>query len=63
MRRALGKHQADLLAILRERGAWDAKRPGWAWLNRYETKRILDSLVRRGLVLRNGDEYRPREDQ
>lgn len=43
----IGKNQAACLRALKEHGGWPG---GWIWTNRSETVRLLDSLVKRGLV-------------
>ena len=45
----LGQTQKDLLNCLGERGSWHPG-CGWIWSNPSTTTRILNSLVRRGLV-------------
>jgi hypothetical protein len=51
--RPLGKNQAAVLKVLRERGGWTQKGygSGWYWNTYSGTARILDSLVQRGLVV------------
>lgn len=65
----IGRSQLGCLIALREYGAYPG---GWLWINHSSTRKILDSLVARGLVTRestiNGSVYRPvpfnrREDQ
>jgi hypothetical protein len=48
----LGSAQKDILLALREHGMWHNRGSGcgWVWDNRSNTKKVLDSLVRRGLV-------------
>lgn len=61
----LGKNQQGVLECLVESGKWPA---GWIWENDSTTTRLLDTLVKRGLAVRNatvGDrliDYRPTND-
>lgn len=47
--RPLGKVQQAVLRNLREHGRWSAG-CGWLWDTYGGTKRVLDGLVKRGLV-------------
>ena len=49
-KRPLGKNQRLALRAMLEHGGWPGT--GWIWDNSSSTVRILDSLVRRGLVVR-----------
>ena len=47
----LGSTQKNILASLREHGAWtDSQRPSWVWSTVGGTRKAMISLVRRGLV-------------
>lgn len=48
MSKRIGKNQRSVLECLADRGPWPGT--GWTWSNDSETRRILQSLVRRGLV-------------
>lgn len=50
----LGQNQAAVLRALRQHGIWygGGFGCGWNWTNESGTRKILDSLVRRGLVSR-----------
>ena len=49
-RRELGPNQASALHALAEHGgSWPS---GWLWGNHSQTRRLLESLVRRGLTER-----------
>jgi hypothetical protein len=51
MARPLGKNQLGCLRALGRHGYWASGwGSGWTWHSDSETRRILDSLVRRGLV-------------
>jgi hypothetical protein len=57
----LGVNQIEVLKALKKHGDWPG---GWVWDNPSLTRKILNSLVRRGLVevtsvrsLRTGDLY------
>jgi len=54
----LGTNQADVLAALRRHGRY-FRGCGWMWDTYRNTERILDTLVRRGLVTKTDGEYRP----
>ena len=62
----LGRIQQSVFGVLQEHGEWWDFAPGWTWGTTTETKKILESLVRRGVVLRHceagraGITYRPR---
>lgn len=45
--RSMGKNQRNVLRALRDHRVWPG---GWIWENRSTTVKILDSLVKRGLV-------------
>lgn len=47
--RTLGDRQRAVLSELARHGRWEPG-GGWIWNTYSETRRILDSLVRRGLV-------------
>lgn len=49
MKGKIGKNQAGILRALNEHGQW-SRLSGWLWSTASETERLLDSLVRRGLV-------------
>lgn len=61
----LGKNQREVLRALVVHRTWPG---GWVWENTSSTTRLLDSLVKRGLVKRTDDErgrlvsYTPTED-
>jgi hypothetical protein len=58
MPKPLGKQQKDLLDCLERRGYWDkGLNCGWTWIGVKTTIRILDSLVKRGLVKTDGYRY------
>lgn len=46
---ALGKNQIEVLKLLAERQGWYV-RCGWVWGGDHGTKRVLASLVKRGLA-------------
>ena len=50
--RPLGETQIDMLWSLQSHGSWHDCGCGWLWDTPSGTVRILDSLVRRGLVRR-----------
>ena len=54
--RPLGRVQEHVLRALSEFGSWHP-RCGWLWDTDSGTARIMESLVRRGLVEKNGREY------
>lgn len=56
MARPLGKTQEDVLRALRSHGSW-SRGCGWCWDTRSGTERVLDSLVRRGLVVNGQSPY------
>jgi hypothetical protein len=47
--RAIGKNQKSVLESLQQHGYWHAG-CGWVWDTTRGTERLLNSLVRRGLV-------------
>jgi hypothetical protein len=49
MTRELGKIQKAVLGMLRERDAW-WEGCGWYWDNWSNTKRVMDTLVKRGVA-------------
>jgi hypothetical protein len=49
--RRLGKNQVSLLESLKDHGSWHPG-CGWVWDNTGNTIRILESLVKRSLVVR-----------
>ena len=62
MVRPLGGTQQEVLRSLRNHGYWHYSRCGWYWDTLGNTEKVLDSLVRRGLVTKDGDGfYRPVE--
>jgi DNA-binding MarR family transcriptional regulator len=48
--RPLGATQQSVLRALKEHGGWGPL-CGWIWDTQGGTKRVLDSLVKRGLVV------------
>lgn len=66
--RKLGTKQRDVLKALLGHGMWSRGRCGWVWDTQSGTEKIMESLVKRGLVIkgvneRNGNphiEYWPR---
>ena len=51
--RKLGRLQVALIKCLLEHGSWrDSDREWWYWDTRTGTRRVLDSLVKRGIVRR-----------
>jgi hypothetical protein len=48
--RKLGEVQQGVLRSLREFGYWIPEHSGWVWDNTSGTQRVLESLVKRGLV-------------
>jgi len=56
----LGHVQQSVLECLKAHGAWYPC-CGWIWDNYSGTKRILDSLVRKGLVCFDGKKYTLKE--
>jgi hypothetical protein len=46
--RRLGRNQRETLSALRTNGPWPGN--GWTWSNNSTTRRIIQSLARRGLV-------------
>ena len=60
MPKPLGKQQKALLDCLERKGYWDkGLNGGWTWSGVENTIRILDSLVKRGLVKTDGYRYEP----
>ena len=58
MAKSLGKQQKALLNCLERKGYWDkGTNGGWTWGGVENTVRILDSLVKRGLVKTDGYRY------
>lgn len=57
----LGKNQRGLLLNLRDRGSWHTSDNGcsWLWDTPSNTKKILDTLVKRGLVHEEHGVYTP----
>lgn len=55
----LGCRQRAVLDRLRRSGSWFGDRSGWLYDTPSNTKRILDSLVRRGLVREKSGVYKP----
>lgn len=53
----LGETQKQMLIALEEHGSWK-RGCGWLWDTPSGTERILNSLVARGLVYKDGDFYR-----
>jgi len=51
MSRPLGKTQQAVLEALKRAGGW-SELSGWHWGGAGATERVLDTLVRRGLVER-----------
>jgi hypothetical protein len=64
--RPLGQAQEAVMSMLRHHEHWRDNVPGWTWGGQNRTKRILDSLVRRGVakVEKDGGTsiYRPASD-
>lgn len=58
MTRPLGEVQKGVLSALRRHGEWSC-RAGWVWDTRRRTERILESLVKRGLVERIEEQREP----
>lgn len=56
MARPLGKNQRDVLDCLIYHGKW-GKNCGWLWDTWSNTTRIMESLVKRGLVVKHDDGY------
>lgn len=48
----LGVNQRDMLETLREHGGCWQEGCGWVWDDTYGTRRILESLLKHGLVTR-----------
>lgn len=48
--RPLGENQLDILWSLQDYGPWHDCGCGWMWDTKAGTIRLLDSLVRRGLI-------------
>ncbi len=55
--RKLGEIQRSVLDSLQRHGSWHP-RCGWVWDNYSGTIRILESLVKRGLVVKVNDQPR-----
>ena len=56
--RKLGKNQEGVLKALHDHGNYHPTRLcGWRWSTEADTKRILDTLVKRGLVTINDEGY------
>ena len=56
--RELGQNQKDVLECLRRNGPWcDSWICRWSWSTPSETTKIMDSLVKRGLVEVKNDVY------
>lgn len=51
----LGREQLGVLKSLRDHGRW-SRGCGWIWSTHGKTERILDSLVKRGLVIKSTEE-------
>jgi hypothetical protein len=49
----LGKTQASVLAALKRHGGGWYDGCGWVWSNYSETTRLMESLVKRGLVAKS----------
>ena len=49
----IGKTQAAMLSALDRHGHW-SRTAGWSWKNNSTTERLLESLVKRGLVEKFG---------
>ena len=64
MTRKLGEAQIGTLYFLKQFGGWDPRRAnGWNWITPSGTRRILDSLVARGLVRVVGEVYKAIPDK
>ncbi len=48
--RALGKTQKNILNSLERHGSWHGRGCGWVWDTHAGTERVLETLVKRGLV-------------
>jgi DNA-binding IclR family transcriptional regulator len=59
--RVLGETQADVLDSLKRHGQW-YERCGWVWDTPSGTRRVLESLVRRGLVTKGPLSWAPSLD-
>jgi len=59
MSRPLGKNQQNLIDSLKEHDFW-YNGCGWVWDTHSNTQRILDSLVKRGLVTLGEETIGPR---
>lgn len=59
--RALGQKQRSVLLSLIEYKRW-SERCGWVWDTPSNTKKIMDSLVARGLVHCEDGRYTPTEE-
>lgn len=57
----LGEVQKKVLAQLSTHRSWFPG-CGWTWTNRSETKRIMDSLVKRGAAIEHSGIYRVKPD-
>jgi len=57
MSRPLGKTQQSVLESVRERRGW-SEGCGWVWGNYSTTVRVLEALVRRGLVVKTEETSR-----
>lgn len=62
MARPLGRVQFEVLRALVRHKYW-YPHCGWLWGTPSGTQRILDSLVQRGLVVRDGNRYTPKSDK
>ena len=59
----LGRNQIAVLYALRRHGYW-RRGCGWGWTHPKETKKILDSLVKRGFVgQHDGGFYYPKDGE
>jgi hypothetical protein len=53
----LGETQKIVLSVLRDRGSWH-RNAGWHWNGPARTEKLLETLVKRGLVVREGTTYK-----
>ena len=53
----LGKNQLGVIRCLKTYGSWDHRSCSWVWDTHSNTVRILDSLVKRGVVTAELTDY------
>jgi len=56
MTKPLGKEQQGVLRSLKDHGSYPGQ---WVWSNRSTTVRLLESLVKRGLVVKTIETFNP----